>query len=1852
MAVLSTVLAVASFVIAAASTAYQIIQAKKMKKVADAAAEARRGFEIPVEGTSANLSLIYGRAKVGGTRVWHSSGSEYKHVTSNADKIFQTGASARAAYVMSYSFFGPVISSLANNQKLPGYLNVPAQESGYLSSSQVGTKNEYLFFQQALCVSPINGIYDVIIDESRYIDDPSLGTYGYSESDEKTRIKAAMRIDCHYNGAVADSIAAANFSERATALFQDMAYASVVVRMDRDDPQFNGVPALQFLIEGRKVRTVINGVLSTSRTYSNNPAWCLLDYLLDTEVGKAVDPDELDLPSFEAAAAVCATSVQSNVTVGGKLYQPTDGSRNITSVTLPLYECNIILDPQKPVRENIEAVLATMGDGRLVWSAGKYRLSLQYPVSNAAIIVDEVITDDDLVMDQEVQINWPTGSERFNHAVVRFNNEFENFKEDSVSWPPKITDSYYRGIGGKRYGLPTDSWDEGKVGGRLLNNYGVWVGDGTSVSLTYLMKVDGSRAGSYTVTCTADDSLSMSIHETKRAGGDIQVFTNSHNKWDTVRTASVTLGSAGTTKFYRVTITANDSGGDPKKNKKGVAVKIENSTSLLWTTRDPTYSDFVLVDYNKAVYDNMYDEDSDLQLETEIFADGITDPYHALAKAEELVRTSRSAFTIKFKYRIKDKYLEPGDFIRLESSTLGLGFNPDYLYVRVSSVKIDANAVCEVTGSRFDASQLAWNVKDNIYVTAPSLYESRLNAPSNLVYTGPTGIISDSSGVLSWDAVPGFEVAGYVIYSFNPAYDTVDATGQPIYVEIGRSSSTRFTIPPINAASAFFGVKTLGINGRLSQMATLDNLIAQELEHNWIYGLTISLSEYAFVRSKTDLSISPSSIIATANAYNFKNPQYKWYVDGLLDPNTASTLAIPQFSDTRAKFIEVWVNETGSGSFIKAYSSVVYLEEGSDSFLLQVNADRSLITYNSSNTPEPTNQTVTFTATRQNTVAPITWSIRTVDGTPLEPVETYLSFGPGTVATGGTVTGPLYMEAGYSVDDYVIGGTTGGGTTGISEDQAVMTAAQFALASGLTNGVIVRASLTQNGKVITADTSIIKVKQGATGPGALVASLNNPSVLIGTDTNGDNGDFTNSGCVITVKEGSSQLDYKPNFLTNPIDGAWYVTANGGGIVNLANGGIPTDTGTTATFPPINGLSADAGKIVYTIEGRRVDGSAFSTTLEQLFVKFRGAILDITPPGLVDGVQLAYQVITRPDGGNEIKATFTWGAPIANATDVNYYEVGIKKSGEASYLFSQTSGLFYSWIVEANTQYDYIVLAVDKNGNKGASTERLNRTSINDTSAPTQPTPTTSVTSIRTAFLRWTNSSANDLKEVRIFEASVANGGLIPSIPANPIATVNATPGQEGAYSRSGILPGFDYYYWLRSVDTSGNVSIQSTRIGPLVSSQVASDDFTAGTINANILQSATSLPGSLLIGSSGFSLSTINTIAGDPAARINANTSLITPGKVQITGGTTLSDWKNGNNSTEINGGVIAANTVKANSIEIGSRGIDIVGLQFQASVNGSGVTNNTVTWTSGTITFVNDAGVPQSFAIAGGSADYTGSTVYIFWYKEAGVLGATTTTGGAYGANRIVLATYDGGYRLTVNYGRTIINGDEITTNTINGNRLIIGTVDATRIDSRGLTIKDDAGNVIFGAGNALDYARVGGTKPPSNATNGAIFGVNISGQITQSTASTYIADAAIDTAQIRNLAVSTLKIDGNAVTVSDATSLANQVAGTGSGFTWQEVLDYNLNMPDDGTGQTWQIMAIMTASQGFPAGDRTWNIRLKIDGNVLQAAGGQKTSDSVSLSGRAVIGPGNHSITVDWAGASSTVLGSCNLTIFWFKR
>jgi hypothetical protein len=195
-------------------------------------------------------------------------------------------------------------------------------------------------------------------------------------------------------------------------------------------------------------------------------------------------------------------------------------------------------------------------------------------------------------------------------------------------------------------------------------------------------------------------------------------------------------------------------------------------------------------------------------------------------------------------------------------------------------------------------------------------------------------------------------------------------------------------------------------------------------------------------------------------------------------------------------------------------------------------------------------------------------------------------------------------------------------------------------------------------------------------------------------------------------------------------------------------------------------------------------------------------------------------------------------------------------------------------------------------------------------------------------------------------------------------------------------------------------------------------------------------------------------------------------------------------------------------------------GLQF--STNES---TNTVSWGSFTV-YKNSETTPVT--VNAGSYVWSTNTMYLYYIPGNTTLQQTTSSSTAVAAGGRILATYKGANNITADAGKAFIDGDQIIAGSLLTNALATNTAYITnmaqigniiesdnysnsggsytgwRIDKDGaanfnsITIKDSAGNVTMASGGAVwDYiSNPSGTKPANNATVGATWGTNISGQ------------------------------------------------------------------------------------------------------------------------------------------------------------
>lgn len=226
-------------------------------------------------------------------------------------------------------------------------------------------------------------------------------------------------------------------------------------------------------------------------------------------------------------------------------------------------------------------------------------------------------------------------------------------------------------------------------------------------------------------------------------------------------------------------------------------------------------------------------------------------------------------------------------------------------------------------------------------------------------------------------------------------------------------------------------------------------------------------------------------------------------------------------------------------------------------------------------------------------------------------------------------------------------------------------------------------------------------------------------------------------------------------------------------------------------------------------------------------------------------------------------------------------------------------------------------------------------------------------------------------------------------------------------------------------------------------------------------------------------------------------------------------------------------------------------------------------------------------------------------------------------------------------------------------GDVLVDGTVAARKIDTRGLTVRDNQGNVILDV-NGLDAQWVRNIKAAQVAglgematKNGAVIGetvtlpngyvlqttdfVNRLTRITTNNIAMFMDTAAIGTAYIGQAAVGTLQIAGNSVTVPGTS--------TGSG----DSASVTITLDQAGT--------VLVTATFFGAWISEAYFRLRVDGRTFSesysnSSGGVSPYFPVTVSSSVQLGPGTYTFSLNTTNTAGKACASSTITVFGAKR
>ena len=189
--------------------------------------------------------------------------------------------------------------------------------------------------------------------------------------------------------------------------------AYIAFRLEWNPDKFpQGVPNITAVVRGKKVYDPRD----QSIAYSQNPALCLRDYMLEQSYGLGEVAANINNQSVIDAANLCDEQVTLNA--GG------DQDR---------YQCNGVIDTANQIKANIEQLLSSMG-GRLTYSGGEYFIDgAEYKTPTLTFSESDIISD----------IQTQTKQSRrgiYNGVKGIFVSEEKDYKV--LDYPPQISSTY------------------------------------------------------------------------------------------------------------------------------------------------------------------------------------------------------------------------------------------------------------------------------------------------------------------------------------------------------------------------------------------------------------------------------------------------------------------------------------------------------------------------------------------------------------------------------------------------------------------------------------------------------------------------------------------------------------------------------------------------------------------------------------------------------------------------------------------------------------------------------------------------------------------------------------------------------------------------------------------------------------------------------------------------------------------------------------------------------------------------------------------------------------------------------------------------------------------------------------------------------------------------------------------------------------------------------------------------------------------------------------------------------------------------------------------------------------------
>jgi len=173
--------------------------------------------------------------------------------------------------------------------------------------------------------------------------------------------------------------------------------------LDAEKLETSGTPTMTAIVKGRHVRVWTGSRWITK--YSNNPAWCVLDFISNKRFGFGVADAFIDLETFKEAAEYADQYV--------------DGEKR--------FELDFVIDAKSSALDILNEMLSTFR-AFLIWSDGKLKLKIDKPdvATQSFIFSDDEETDN--IIEGSFGRRGSSRKERLREVVVEYTDPAENFE--------------------------------------------------------------------------------------------------------------------------------------------------------------------------------------------------------------------------------------------------------------------------------------------------------------------------------------------------------------------------------------------------------------------------------------------------------------------------------------------------------------------------------------------------------------------------------------------------------------------------------------------------------------------------------------------------------------------------------------------------------------------------------------------------------------------------------------------------------------------------------------------------------------------------------------------------------------------------------------------------------------------------------------------------------------------------------------------------------------------------------------------------------------------------------------------------------------------------------------------------------------------------------------------------------------------------------------------------------------------------------------------------------------------------------------------------------------------------------